>query len=108
MTSDWRRLFDLQVEPNLAQRQVESLVERRNALALARVGAPDFGKRQTVDAPRQVRRVIERRVVDDHDVVVAGDVQVEFDHLRALPDGEVESAQSVLGFVGRCASVGDD
>jgi hypothetical protein len=36
--------------------------------------------------------VIERRVVNDYDVIVAGDVKIEFDHLRALPDGEVESA----------------
>jgi hypothetical protein len=80
-------VFDLQVEPDLAHRQVERLVERGHALALAGVGAPDFGQRQVVDAPLQVRRVIERRVVNDHDVVVAGDVQVEFDHLRALLDG---------------------
>src|SRR5215813_2364374 len=102
------RVFDLQVEPDLAQRQVERLVERGHALALAGVGAPDFGQRQSVDAPRQVRRVIERRVVNDHDVIVAGDVQVEFDHLRALPDGEIKGAQRVLGFVGRCAAMGDD
>src|SRR5262245_6793200 len=81
------RVFDLQVEPDLAQRQVERLVERGHALALAGVGALDFGQRQVVDAPRQVRRMIERRVMNDHDVVVTGDVQVEFDHLRALPDG---------------------
>ena len=52
--------------------------------------------------------MIERRVVDDDDVMVERDVQVEFDHLRALADGEVESAQSVFGFVSGCAAMGDD
>src|SRR5215475_104608 len=46
--------------------------------------------------------------MNDNDVVVGCDVQVEFDHLRALPDGQVEGAQRVLGFIGRCAAMGDD
>src|SRR5215471_15262870 len=61
-----------------------------------------------IDASIQVRPVIERRVMNDNDMVVGCDVQVEFDHLRALPDGQVEGAQRVLGFIGRCAAMGDD
>src|SRR5262249_46689811 len=56
----------------------------------------------------QVCSVIELGVVNDDDVIVGSDVQVEFDHLRALPDGEVEGAQSVLGFVSGCAAMGDN
>jgi hypothetical protein len=109
-------LLDLDHDPGPAMEQRQGLGERRHPLArpglskaLVEAGGQcaNLGQGHVSDVASTVRRPIHRRVVQDHDVAVAGELHVELDHRCPDLEGARERGQGVLGPVRGVAPVGD-
>ena len=95
--------------------QVEHLVQGRDALTRvlgaeprARVELAQLGQRVILDQPAAVGRAIERLVVDDGQLAVAGQMHVELDPVGAELERALERRHRVFRAVAHRAAVADD
>ena len=99
------QLLDLDDQADLAQRQLDHVVEKRDAFALAGVELHQLGGGVITYQAVSVGRAIEGVVVDDHQPSIRREVDVALDQVAAGRDRGTKRAHRVFGVVGRVAPV---
>src|SRR5260370_357738 len=100
-----RHLLGLDHEADLADGQLDHLLEQGYVLASARVEAAQLGGRVISDQALAVCGALERVVVDDDQPAVGGEVDVAFDEVAPGIDGGAKRSHRVFGMLRGIASV---
>src|SRR4029077_10223035 len=102
------QLFDLDHKTNLAQRQLDDVVEQRDVLALAGVELPQLGRSVVAHESRAVRGALERVVVNNDEPAVGRQVDVALDEVAASLDGRAKRPHRVLRMMGWIAAMASE
>ena len=100
-----RNLLELDHQPDLAERELDHLLQERDLLAITCVELAQLGRREVFDQPAAVGGAVEGVVVNDDEATVGRKVHVAFDEVAAGGDGGPERPQSVLRILRRVAAV---
>ena len=100
-----RHLLDLDHEPDLAEGELDDLLQQGHVLAAAGVQPPQLGRRVIAYQSAAVGRPFESVVVDHHEAPVGGQVHIALDEVATSGDGRPEGSDRVLGMFGRVATM---
>ena len=88
--------FELENHPNIACGNFESLLQRGNALPIARIEPLYLLKRHPSDRPGFIGRAIDGVVVQQHEMAVVGFPQIDFNEIRVERSGFPDSGEGIF------------
>ncbi len=99
------QLLDLDHQADLAERELDHVVQQRDVLSVARVQLAQLGRGVVAHQAVAVGGALERVVVDDHQAAVRRQVNVAFDEVATRVDRGAERLHGVLWKLRRIAAV---